>query len=730
MIRKIIKLKNVWKYKNYSFSWWTENELWSVNLIYWENTYWKSTLTAVFKSLKTKNKDYIFWRKTFLTSEIQEVEILIDWKITKLSDSDFWNENIEIFDTDFVSKNVFYWDEIWKNQQWNLYEIFLDENIKKDRIEIEELKIKKETLEKEKKDYISDNYKLTVKIEEFEKIKENNKIDDEIKNKETEIKQVKNITEIKKLLTSSIFLYDFSSLKESFLKTLDTSVEINIESHLNDNLSDKIKGRNFITTWLDLLKSDNCVFCGQKLDEKAKELIDNYRNIFSKTYEDLKNEIKQKWDKFLNIDFEKEVLKFSNLEITFDEIDYQKFYEYKKNIDEKIKEKQLDLNKLLDFSSDSDFIEFEKIYEEIKSKINNLKTILENPRNLVDLEKEFSFLNNQKIRYEQKYIDLFTKIKDFDTSIKSLKNEIDTKNTELSKKVEDIFKENLNNINWFLWKMNATFHLKDLRAVKNMTLNTSHYCDYSFVFNDTYEVKISNKQNQKDDEKDDLPHFKNTLSDSEKRTLAFAFFLSKLKNDINLENKIIILDDPFSSFDENRKEKTIQLFRDIKNNDWKIPKQKIILTHEKWFFSKCYNEFPKDWLKTFKITSSVLSWSNIITYSEDEFLTEEYFENLKYIKSSYENSTNLNEALKKVRPCTEHILKRKYYFYLNEDKSLLQSWSISKFLEKIGNKCLCKDDIINLNLHEEMHDNHPVMRLNEVEKIGKLKEFIDLIQKI
>ena len=99
-----------------------------------------------------------------------------------------------------------------------------------------------------------------------------------------------------------------------------------------------------------------------------------------------------------------------------------------------------------------------------------------------------------------------------------------------------------------------------------MTSNTPHYCDYSFVFNDTYEVKISNKQNQKDDERDGLPHFKNTLSDSEKRTLAFAFFLSQLKNDINLEKKIIILDDPFSSFDENRKEKTIQLFRDIKNN--------------------------------------------------------------------------------------------------------------------------------------------------------------------
>ena len=303
MIKKIVKLKNVWKYKNYSVSWWTESDFWSVSLIYWENTYWKSTLTTVFKSLKTKNKDYIYGRKTFWSTDIQEVEILIDWKITKLSDADFWNDNIEIFDNDFVSRNVFYWDEIWKNQQWNLYEIFLDENIKKDRLEIDDLKTKKETLEKDKKEYIFQNYKLPIKIEDFEKIKENLKVDDDIKTKSVELKQVNNIAEIAKLLASNLFLYDFTGLKEAFIKTLDTSIEDSITSHLNENLNDVKNGKNFIATWLGLLKSDNCVFCGQKLDEEALKLIENYRKIFSKTYEDLKNEIKQKGDKFLDIDF-------------------------------------------------------------------------------------------------------------------------------------------------------------------------------------------------------------------------------------------------------------------------------------------------------------------------------------------------------------------------------------------------------------------------------------------
>lgn len=727
MITKIIKLKNVWKYLNYSFPWWTENEFWSINLIYWENTYWKSTLTAILKSLKTWNKDYIIWRKTFWTTE-KEVEILVDGKVKKFSDAEFKNDNIEIFDNDFVSKNVFYWDEIWKIQQWSLYEIFLDENIKKLRIEVDELREKKEDLEKNKKEYIFKNYKLPLKIDDFQKIKENKNIDEDIKNKEIEIKQVKNITEINKLLASNLFIYDFITLKSTFLKTLDNSIEKSIEKHLDDNLKDKVKWMNFIATWLELIKSENCVFCWQQFEKTALDLIENYKQIFSSTYEELKNEIKEKWDKFLNMDFEKEILKFSNLEINFDGINLTNFYEYKKKINKEIEEKQWDLNKILDFSSSNDFKEFEKIYNEIKWKINKLKTSLENPKDINELNQELFILNNQKIRFTKNYIELFEEIDKFDKEIKQIKDEIDKKNTELWEKVEEVFKNNLDNINEFLGKMNATFKLKDLKAIKNMASNTTHYCDYSFVFDDTHEVKISNKQNQKDNEKDDLPHFKNTLSDSEKRTLAFAFFLSKLKNDKDLENKIILLDDPFSSFDENRKEKTIQLFRDIKNNDWKTPKQKIILTHEKWFFSKCYNEFPKELLKTFKIHSSIMAWSSILNYSEEEFLTEEYFENLKYIKSSYETSINLNEALKKARPCMEHILKRKYYFCL--DKNDLSSKSITTYLDKIWNKCLCSQDIINLNLHEEMHDNHPILKLSEFEKISKLKELLVLIEKI
>jgi wobble nucleotide-excising tRNase len=54
------------------------------------------------------------------------------------------------------------------------------------------------------------------------------------------------------------------------------------------------------------------------------------------------------------------------------------------------------------------------------------------------------------------------------------------------------------------------------------------------------------------------PNFKNSLSESDKRVLAFAFFLSLLKHDEGLDKKILVFDDPFSSFEV--RSKAIRLF--------------------------------------------------------------------------------------------------------------------------------------------------------------------------
>jgi len=43
--------------------------------------------------------------------------LLIDSNHLKFSDNNFQYNNIEIFDSEFISKNVFYGDEITRNEQ-------------------------------------------------------------------------------------------------------------------------------------------------------------------------------------------------------------------------------------------------------------------------------------------------------------------------------------------------------------------------------------------------------------------------------------------------------------------------------------------------------------------------------------------------------------------------------------------------------------------------------------
>jgi hypothetical protein len=75
--------------------------------------------------------------------------------------------------------------------------------------------------------------------------------------------------------------------------------------------------------------------------------------------------------------------------------------------------------------------------------------------------------------------------------------------------------------------------------------------------------------------------------------------------------------------------------------------------------------------------------SDISLLDANEFIEEEYFQNIKYIQKAVDSESNLNEALGKARKCVEHILKRKYYLILLNNGTNFKSSSISAFLNII-----------------------------------------------
>jgi wobble nucleotide-excising tRNase len=109
MIEKIIKITNVGRFINCNSK---NNDLTfrKITLIFGYNTYGKSTLTAIFRSLKENDTKYILGRKTFKSATSQEIEILFQNNSISRFPNNSWNyQNIEIFDNDFINRNVFLW---------------------------------------------------------------------------------------------------------------------------------------------------------------------------------------------------------------------------------------------------------------------------------------------------------------------------------------------------------------------------------------------------------------------------------------------------------------------------------------------------------------------------------------------------------------------------------------------------------------------------------------------
>ena len=122
---------------------------------------------------------------------------------------------------------------------------------------------------------------------------------------------------------------------------------------------------------------------------------------------------------------------------------------------------------------------------------------------------------------------------------------------------------------------------------------------------------------------------KDCLSEGDRSTIALAFFLSKLDIDPNVNNKILVFDDPLSSFDSNRRMYTVQLIKDLFPNI----KQIIVLSHNEYFLHELSKGFAPGDKKTLRITEDFLARASVIEPLVLETLVENgYFRQIKELE--------------------------------------------------------------------------------------------------
>lgn len=673
---------------------WSNREFKPVNIIYAENGMGKTTLTMILNSLKGE-PDMLQNKKTFYFKGDQEVEIILENNPNGSPKINYkngvWSENypdIEIFDIHFVNDNVYTGTEIQAEHRKNLFGItigkegkILTDIISNIKNEINELNSKNTVI----KNQIIQQSNGLIKETDIDNLVsgvKNDIIQGQIDSKNQEILASQNIEVIKekttfkeiKITTIDIdFLDLFDSLNKNLKSISEEYLQIFTQhtKHLNDE--DAI-------TWLKqgvkLMKEDSCPFCTQSL-KNPSEIIESYQQYFNEEYKKHQDKLlyfKQLSDTFdetgiflsiqntVNQNFELTTFWKSYLfDLQIDNIDLGKESSELKSFMGTIK--QAIQTKLSDRNSDYKTLEIEKISDILEainvkiqvyntslswynSSINQVKEKLEK-KDLTTLQIELRKFEIIKYRSQETTDTLCLNYQENNKRKKILDTEKTKKSETLKIYTESIFKKYGESINKYLGKFSNHIKIENLKSQYKGS-STEPFADYHITVNN---------QKVAFNEKGSGYSMKYVLSEGDKSAIALAFFFAKLAVDSNnLGNKIIVFDDPISSFDANRKTETLQSLSRLS----KSCKQLFLLTHNINFAHQFYEKNEKCLClriqsdnNSSQITDFDIEKENISGLAKNRITLERYLENGG-------EELQKRDAIKCIRPLIEGLLRLKY----------------------------------------------------------------------
>jgi wobble nucleotide-excising tRNase len=298
------------------------------------------------------------------------------------------------------------------------------------------------------------------------------------------------------------------------------------------------------------------------------------------------------------------------------------------------------------------------------------------------------------------------------------------KQNELEEYSKTIFKTYQQRINELLLTFGADFAITDLTG-KTDERASEAYSDFAFLILQK-RVPVTARQ-------DDAACFKNTLSEGDKSTLAFAFFIAALEKLPDLDKQIVILDDPLSSLDQNRRQSTAQILLELSPK----LKQLCVLTHKNDFLQMLFEKIPEN--NVLQIRSDKTNGSRFEVFDVEENRKSPHArmveEMEKYIVDDFGPIPETMQG--NIRKIFETVLKTKYYRKLAPDirakkgfKKLLMTVFDAGILDTamkpaLFNLCSLADGPHHGDIVDATSKN-----LTRDELIPLIRDALDLIEKI
>ncbi|GAA9696852.1 AAA family ATPase [Helicobacter pylori] len=700
------------------------------NVIFGNNGCGKTSLTRAFELLISKN-NHIEKYRTISTAESPSIEFECEdgsYKIEPNSNIGAPSFKVEIYNSDFLHNNVPFNSEFGLKKLDDGVIILEGSVLGEETKEINQLKNCREKVEKRQKKIKDENDTETLSAEQESAIKkydeEIEKIRKEVTSKTIQIApneiKINNICEVSKnkfkyqedVLTN--LKKDFDELDEAMkefddLKEMESpkdyqTIKVKLESLFSFDIdkeagqvSKEIKehiskvGREFIEKGIELQKEmpDNaCPFCKQEI---INNIIQAYTSYFNKSIEQFKQdslEVSGTLKKILEQWNIKEILQSFERFEPFMKKDFSTNKESLKNALEQIK---VLLEKLQKEVGKKEGVKDKEKFQETDKKLS------ENYENLQKCVNETRNILNQKKEQEEKLEKLKKELKG--ARIKKAKHDSYDwqKSKEEAERKLSVLERGHKRLNCLLEKIDnklkGLYDQKrpDIKIINSYlkALNLPKYSlneDYRIVLNS---VDLENSK------------AKMILSDGEKTTLAFAYFLARLKlfyKKEDLKNLVVVIDDPISSLDEQRIYNTTCLVAKInqelvgealKENEDKA--QVFVLTHNHTFMARLINMVGKHacyfQLERHQGQLKIVCKNKVKGYFDTFYLL--LFKEVYAFAKKEKVQDNFNEAINygnKIRILLESFLKINFIDSFLGENSAFGEDKIKKLIETADNQ--------------------------------------------
>ncbi len=679
MINRIRLMRNIGKFDSVDAG--ATLPLGRTTLIYSENGRGKTTIASILRSLSTGDPIPIAERTRLGAQNPPHVVIETDGQPHYVFQDNGWSRSmpeITIFDDQFVDQNVYSGLAVQPHHRQNLHEVILGTQTIALSRELKELvdRIEGHNQELRNRDRaIPAVSKGPFTIDQFCTLPPDTFIDQHIQEAEhslaasQEQEAIRTTHHLDRLVLPGFDLDEIDHILNLGLSELDASVLAQMQGHFS-TLGQE--GEAWVAKGMGIVNriEGPCPFCAQDL--QGSRLINHYRTYFSGAYDTLKRNVTQlvaiinethsegAWALFertvrIAIERRQFWFRFASMpELSIDTASIVRDWRASATaIINQLKAKQIAPLEAMRITDQTRRLT--ALYEEHRQLISTINLQLNDANHEIALVKERAAAGNAQLiandllrlkAIRSRHEPTIAALCEGFVREREAKTRSERQRDDLRQRLEEhrvsAFPAYQEAINLYLRRFNAGFRLENVTYSNTRGGPT---CTYNVLINQTA-VPIGD-----DDNREGRPSFRNTLSAGDRNTLALSFFFASLDQDPDLSRKVVVIDDPISSLDEQRALTTVQEIRRLTERAAQV----FILSHNKRFLLHLWEtiadriaiEVVRD-----GIGSTVRSWDAL-----GDSVTEHDMRYSRFQEFLTSNTGDLREVGKLIRLHLESFLR-------------------------------------------------------------------------